>query len=145
MTTNQKGKYQLPAALVKYLMSGLKVSEAMVATEHELRKMSMTVEKVSGEERSEKKLHMLAEQLCGENASAAKFCNSIVVGSGAIDHQKLEQLRQKLLKDYDGCVFGDRTPGSPSIRGPFGEAKIHLKPGAVPVKQRMCQIQGERR
>ncbi len=48
-------------------------------------------------------------------------------------------------RDYAGSVFQDRTGGNPPIRGPHGEAEIILKAGAIPVKQRMFQIQGERR
>ena len=61
------------------------------------------------------------------------------------DSPEVDAIRQKLLEDYAGSVFQDRTGGNPPIRGPHGEAEIILKAGAIPVKQRMFQIQGERR
>ncbi len=57
----------------------------------------------------------------------------------------MDATRQKLLEDYAGSVFEDRTRGNHPIRGPHGGAEIILKAGAIPVKQRMFQIQGERR
>ncbi len=61
------------------------------------------------------------------------------------DSPDVDAIRQKLLEDYAGSVFQDRTGGNTPIRGPHGETEIILKAGAVPVKQRMFQIQGERR
>ena len=61
------------------------------------------------------------------------------------DSPGVESMRQKLLEDFAGTVFQDRTGGNPPIRGPHGEAVIILKPGAVPIKQRMFQIHGERK
>ena len=54
-------------------------------------------------------------------------------------------MRQKLLEDFAGTVFQDRTGGNPPIRGPHGEEVMILKPGAVPIKQRMFQIHGVRK
>ncbi len=54
-------------------------------------------------------------------------------------------MRQKILEDFAGTVFQDRTGGNPLIRGPHVEAVIILKPGAVSVKQRLFQIHGERK
>jgi hypothetical protein len=54
-------------------------------------------------------------------------------------------MRQQLLEDFAGTVFQYLTVGNPQIRGPHGEAVIILKPGAVPFKQRMFQIHGERK
>ena len=53
--------------------------------------------------------------------------------------------RARLLQDFAGTVFGTETPSDPPIRGPYGEAVIQLKPGAIPVKQKMFHIQGERK
>jgi hypothetical protein len=61
------------------------------------------------------------------------------------DSPEVDAIRQKLLEDYAGSVFQDRTGGNPPIRGPHGEAEILVKIGAIPVKQWMFQIQGERR
>jgi hypothetical protein len=57
----------------------------------------------------------------------------------------VDAIRQKLLEDYSGSVFQDRTGGNPQIQRPHGEAEIILNMVAIPVKQRMFQIQGERR
>ncbi len=61
------------------------------------------------------------------------------------DSPEVEALRQKLLEDFAGTVFQDRTGGNPPIRGPHGEAVIILKPGSIPIKQRMIQIHGEKK
>ena len=42
-------------------------------------------------------------------------------------------------------MFDTVVKGPPPVHGPFGEASITLKPGTVPKKQRMYQIQGDRR
>ncbi len=51
-------------------------------------------------------------------------------------HDSLEEdaIRQKLLEDYAGSVFQDRTGGNPPIRGPPDDVQIILKAGAIPVK-----------
>jgi hypothetical protein len=59
------------------------------------------------------------------------------------DSPGVEAIRQKLLEDFAGTVFQDRTGGNPPIRGPHGEAVIILKPGAIQIKQRMFQIHGD--
>ncbi len=56
----------------------------------------------------------------------------------------VEKARKRLLKEFAGSVFQTRVGGDHKIRGPHGEAEIKLKSDAVPVKQRMFQIQGER-
>ena len=57
----------------------------------------------------------------------------------------VEEIRKQLLTEYADSVFVGKTGGSPPVRGPYGEAEIILKPGAVPVKQRPYQMTGERR
>ena len=57
----------------------------------------------------------------------------------------VEERRPQILEEYADTVFSGKITGSPPVRGPFGEAEINLKPGAVPVRQRPFQIVGERR
>ena len=57
----------------------------------------------------------------------------------------MEELRAQLLKEYGNTVFCGKTGGDPPVRGPFGEAEIVVKAGAIPVKQRPYQMTGERR
>lgn len=49
-------------------------------------------------------------------------------------------LRTQLLQDFAGTMFATETLGDPPIRGPYGEAVIQLKKGAIPVKQKMFHI-----
>ncbi len=56
-----------------------------------------------------------------------------------------DQARARLLEDLKGTVFKDRVGGDHPIRGPHGEAIMELKAKAVPVEQRMFQIQGGRK
>ncbi len=61
------------------------------------------------------------------------------------DSPGVESMRQKLLKDFSGTVFLDRTGENLSSPGQHGVAVIILKPGAVSIKQRMFQIHRERK
>ena len=38
-----------------------------------------------------------------------------------------------------------KLPGNPPVRGPYGEAEIVVRQGAIPVKQRAYQLHGDRR
>ena len=57
----------------------------------------------------------------------------------------MDLIRKTLLAEYADSVFDTHTTGNLKIRGPHGLAEIILKPNARPVKQKMFQIQGERR
>ena len=72
-------------------------------------------------------------------------CNSIVQTADQAEGGAVEALRAAIFKDYEKTGFSSATSGNPPKRFELGEAEILLKPGAVPVKQRMFQIQGERR
>lgn len=52
--------------------------------------------------------------------------------------------RQAIMCDYGGTVFSETTPGNPPVRGPLGEAEIHLQPNTLPRKQRPFYIVAER-
>ena len=60
------------------------------------------------------------------------------------DDLKVNELREKIMRDYTGTVFRDEVWPNPPVRNPLGQAKIELKQGIVPVKQRPFVIQGER-
>jgi hypothetical protein len=75
----------------------------------------------------------------------ASFIKGVLEARDPHDSPGVETTRQQLLEEFAGTVFQDRTGGNPPIWGPHGEAVIILKPGAVPVKQRMFQIHGERK
>ena len=61
------------------------------------------------------------------------------------EEQKMAEVyRQKLKEDYDGAVFGSKVPKDPPLRGTFGEARIDLKEGAVPVRQKPLLLHVER-
>jgi hypothetical protein len=57
----------------------------------------------------------------------------------------VDELRAKLHADYDGVVLCDEALPDPPVRGPHCEARIYLKPGAEPKKQKPILLQGERR
>ena len=57
----------------------------------------------------------------------------------------VEALRRAILCEYADTVFNPEVEIPPPVRGPRGEATITLKPGAVPIKQRMFQMHGERK
>ena len=76
---------------------------------------------------------------------APVFVRRVVQADAPVQGDDVEVLRAQIVEEYRESVFSDKPTGPPPVRGPFGEATIILKPGAVPVKQRMFQIQGERR
>ncbi len=55
----------------------------------------------------------------------------------------VDKARKRLLEEVPGSFFQTRLGGDHKIRGTHGEAEKILKSDAVPVKQRMFQIQGE--
>ena len=57
----------------------------------------------------------------------------------------MDHIRKTLLAEYADTVFDTHTTGDPKVSVPNGLAEIILKPNARPVKQKMFQIQGERR
>ena len=59
----------------------------------------------------------------------------VVQVGNPLEMEEVERKRSAIMRDYDGIVFSDVTPGDPPIRGPLGEAEIRLKPGAIPGKQ----------
>ncbi len=54
----------------------------------------------------------------------------------------VDTLRAEICAEYGETLFSDKPTRPPPGRGPFGEATIILKPGAVPVKQCIYQIHG---
>ena len=57
----------------------------------------------------------------------------------------LEGIRERVKGDYQGTVFKETVWSDPPIRGPHGLAKIKMKPGVVPIRQRPFMLTGERR
>ena len=116
----------------------------MVLLIHTLRGMKLQSDEDDQEAFTEPELLAVAEQIQRQGQREA-FCNSITIPVTPSTEVSVAERIENILKEYDGTVFGTKTPGCPPVRGPFGEAEINLKPGAVPIKQRMFQIQGERR
>jgi hypothetical protein len=96
---------------------------------------------------------MCGRNLKGSDNTKRSFFNHqrIALTKGVVetrdhhDSPEVDAIRQKLLEYYAGSVIKDQTGGNPPIRGPHGEAEIIFKASAIPVKQRMFQIQGVRR
>jgi len=60
------------------------------------------------------------------------------------EEKRVEVYRAKIKEDFDGAVFGSKVPKDPPVRGLFGEARIDLKEGATPVRQKPFVLHGER-
>jgi hypothetical protein len=74
------------------------------------------------------------------------FIDTIAVGEDILENDPhVQALKNKIIEDYTGSVFRDEVWTDPPIRNPHGEAKIDLKPGVVPTKQRPFVLIGERR
>ena len=56
--------------------------------------------------------------------------------------EEAERLRKEILAEFEGRVFRDRVWPNPPARGRHGMAKLHLKPGAVPVVGRVIHPKG---
>jgi hypothetical protein len=101
-----------------------------------------------GQSLSEKELEYIDDRI---RQKGGKSVRKIGMVKGAIEARDpyetpaVEKARKRLLEGYAGSVFQTRVGGDHPIRGPHGEAEIILKKDAVPVKQRMFQIQGERK
>ena len=84
-----------------------------------------------------------------EKVNAAEIARVITTEKSETEwgeHQPLvDELRDKLHKDYDGVVLCDEALPDPPDRGPHCTARIFLKPGAEPKKQKQIFLQGERR
>ncbi len=68
-----------------------------------------------------------------------------MIAEGPKANPEAEVLRQNFLAAYKDTVFDIKVCGPPTIRCPFGEASIKLKPGSIPKKQRPYQILGDRK
>ena len=63
----------------------------------------------------------------------AEACvRGVVIAENPKVGPEVEALEQKFLADYKDSVFDIKVRGPPPIRGPFGEATIKLRPGAIP-------------
>jgi len=58
--------------------------------------------------------------------------------------EKIENLREKIVKEYTGTVFRDKLPPNPGPRGRYGVAYIPLKENAQPTWQRPFAMHGEK-
>ena len=126
--------------MVHYLRSLCPVVEPQVGYEG--------VERVLDDETLEDMAHHVLrddQSIHGEWA-LVHFVKGVVEAREPHESPRVDELRKKVLAEYAGRVFTDKpTPGDPPIRGPFGLAEIHLKPGATPTKHKMFHITGKRR
>jgi hypothetical protein len=142
VTRNQK--YRIPEGLVRYL-AGLPDSEEVRRVVDYIRLLrldplpDMTVRWLPEPE----DLQQWAEKLCAIG-QGDHFVNGVVVANKELDGEMAATLRAKMLGEYQGTVFSNKSVRDPPVRGPFGEATITLKPGVTPRKQRPFQMHGER-
>ena len=79
------------------------------------------------------------------NEHEVRFIKGAVEARDPIESTEVQTRRERLHQEFQNTVFSGKTGGSPPVRGPFGEAVIKLKPGAVPIKHRPFNIVGERK
>ena len=148
-----KQKYRVPQKLIEYLCEWNRQTEPVVRMVHHLRKLQLKPPSsggdIEGDEMdeptlSESELLSLAETLLQHEPNEAE-CNSIIQHNQSAEGAEVENYRAAIFKDYEKTAFSTGTSGDPPKRFEFGEAEINLKADAVPLKQRMFQIQGERR
>ena len=96
------------------------------------------------EKDEEKELVQLARHIATSEHAEAFVRGEVIVENPRMGPE-VEALRQKFLADYKDSVFDIKVRGPSPIRGPFGEATIKLRPGAILKKQRPYQILGDRK
>ena len=69
----------------------------------------------------------------------------VVATGGLCASEEVHALRKKIMEDYGTTVFSGKTTGDPPVRGPMGEAEIHLLPGVRPRKQNAYRLSDEHR
>ena len=89
--------------------------------------------------------HVQNPHLSNRKKKKIEYVKGFIEARDPCNTQKVDLIRKTLLAEYAGTVFDTHTTGDPKVRGPHGLAEIILKPNARPVKQKMFQIQGERR
>ena len=146
MRFNQRQKFRIPEGVVRYLCN-FPDPEVVREIATNLWKMGFQPTKkvrFDDEKDEEKELVQLARHIAtSEHAEA--FVRGVVIAENPKVGPEVEALRQKFLADYKDSVFDIKVRGPPPIRGPFGEATIKLRPGAIPKKQRPYQILGDRK
>ena len=89
--------------------------------------------------------HVQNPHLSNRKKKKIEYVKGFIEARDPCNTQKVDLIRKTLLAEYAGSVFDTHTTGDPKVRGPHGLAEIILKTNARPVKQKMFQIQGERR
>ena len=143
MRFNQRQKFRIPEGVVRYLCN-FPDPEVVREIATNLWKMGFQPTKkvlFDDEKDEEKELVQLARHIAtSEHAEA--FVRGVVIAENPKVGPEVEALRQKFLADYKDSVFDIKVRGPPPIRGPFGEATIKLRPGAIPKKQRPYKFWG---
>ena len=146
MRFGRNKKYRIPEGAIRYLC-GFPDPEVVRQVTQQLSRMGIhAVPQVHflGEGDLQDQHEETAKAIVEQGQSPA-FSRGVVLSENPLAGPEAEALRQRFLEEYKDSVFNTKVKGPPPVRGPFGEATITLKPGAVPRKQRMYQIQGDRR
>ena len=83
-----------------------------------------------------------------ELVKSEKLVASVVrAGADGLTGQQKEIIEEKkslIMKEFGHDVLSGKLVPNPPVRGPYGEARIELLPGAAPKRARAFQLQGER-
>ena len=93
----------------------------------------------------EQAINFLCQSHIANSGTPEKANVDTVIEGKEMENEFLEELRKKFREKYRETVFRDKVWADPPIRGPYGEAKLEMKPGIVPHIQRPFAITGERR
>jgi hypothetical protein len=147
MHFSREKKYRIPENLIRYLCGfpDPDVVRCVADTLYRLQIRAPGHVSFEGlDDNEEANRTELARQIA-LSEDAPHFVRRVVQAEKPVQGEDVDTLRAEIRAEYGETVFSDKPTGPPPVRGPFGEATITLKPGAVPVKQRMYQIHGERR
>ena len=95
-------------------------------------------------------LHQALE-LCDPNHATSTsqdrptVLRGVVETAAPVESAIAQEFREKIIAEFQGTVFRDEIYPPPVDRGPFGTAKILLRPGVEPFAQRPIHLAGERR
>ena len=90
-------------------------------------------------------LRFIRRVLLKSDAASDRYVRPLVVTPDPTNEDPaVKELTEALHREYDGVVMGTEVVPDPPIRGPYGQAYIPLKEGAVPYRTRPFSMQGEK-
>ena len=119
----------------------MELSKMMLFVPHEVQKVHLDF-------LSNQELEVVARQVWKEKGQN-RSCNLVVTPEkGELpegwDRERIQKMRERIHRDYDGVVLREEIVPDPPVRGMFGYAHIPLQENAVQQRQTPFCMHGER-